>query len=144
MSRPPPRPVAWVLSAFVLFCSIDAALTLHGQPPVYHDGEYSSSIEANPVACLLLNRGPMWFVAGALAWMTAVGLALVFRPSRPVLMGATVMSLTHAFGGSAWLVRTEPVGWLLAVCYLAVAVAIARACWPRSGPLIAPAPRARP
>ena len=89
----------------VSLCVLDMILTLFGQSSVYWDGEFQNLIEASPVfdGCLAIH--PIVFVAAGCIWM---GLFTTFVTTLPATLGrvvSTAVSIGHAVGSLAWLVR---------------------------------------
>ena len=95
----------WLIVPMWLWFAGDVVLTLSGQSQEYWSGDYSSAIEANPVAYQILVRGPWIFAGLAVAWAILVG-AIAIRCTHPLVawlaVGAAVL---HAIGGCSWLAR---------------------------------------
>jgi hypothetical protein len=96
---------ARVAIAPVSLALVDMGLTLAGQPSDYWGGDYAAVLEANPLARLLLEIHPGLFAAASVAYLAAIALAVFRLPPRGARCLALVFTLTHAFGGSTWLLR---------------------------------------
>lgn len=89
----------------VSLCVLDMVLTLCGQSSAYWDGKFRDVTEASPAFAAYLAIHPVVFVVAGLVWI-AVFTSLV--TTLPALLGrvvATTVSIGHAVGSLAWLVR---------------------------------------
>jgi len=112
----------WLVAPVGVLFAADVALTLCGQPAEYWAGDTSAAVEANPLAHPLLARSPWLFAGLATAWIVIV-MAAILKWKHPASAWlAAGVALSHALGGSSWLARTGPWGWVAAVAYLAAAV----------------------
>ena len=91
-------------------------LTLYGQGPGYWSGLRDRPNEANPQFNQLLQRHPLAFVAGGVAWVLAFSGLILFLPRRLSLWAWLALVMGHTWGMSTWI-RTlwpEPSYW---VCF---------------------------
>ena len=91
----------------ILFCLVDAALTLAGQPAQYWNGNRSFALEQCPAGYYLLTLHPAAFAIGTMLWVAAfVGVLLLLTDTL-----AVVTSIAVAFGHTAcatsWLEQTS-------------------------------------
>jgi hypothetical protein len=122
----------WLAVPAVAAFAIDVALTLGGQSGAYWAGDYAAAVEGNPLALPLLVCGPCVFVALAVAWGLGVALLVTRWRHRASDGLALLFTFGHAVGGSTWLARFGPWGWLAATAYLAAAAEVTRWCWRRA------------
>ena len=89
----------------VSLCVLDMVLTLCGQSSAYWVGEFPNVIEASPAFAGCLAIHPVVFVAAGCIW---IGLFTTFVTTLPAALGrvvSTAVSIGHAVGSLAWLVR---------------------------------------
>jgi hypothetical protein len=124
------RLVLWI-TLFAL-ASVDAGLTLRGQPARYWQGDYASVQELNPLGRVLLQCHPLAFGLSAVVESAAVGLLLLIRPTRLVVRSAVLLAFLHAFGAAGWFVRASWPGCLVACALLVAAERFLTLSWRRS------------
>jgi hypothetical protein len=117
----------------VAVLAIDVALTLGGQSSAYWSGNYAEAVEGNPLALPFLACGPQVFIALATAWGLLVVLVLAWWRHWASDCLALFFTFGHAIGGSSWLVRFGPWGWVAATVYLAATAEFTRWSWRRAG-----------
>ncbi|MGL4419096.1 MAG: hypothetical protein ACRCZF_00395 [Gemmataceae bacterium] len=119
----------WLLLPAVVLFAADVGLTLTGQPPAYWAGDFSTAIEANPIAYPILANSPWLFIGLATLWLILVSI-IVVRWNH-VLSGwmAVFVAFAHAIGGASWLVKLGPWGLFAAIVYIAGAAQLANWCW---------------
>ncbi len=87
----------------VLFCLLDATLTLGGQSAAYWGGNYSAVNEASPTFHHLLRVHPLAYVAGIAVWMAVFVGFLLLVPDTLALIGSIVVTFGHTVGAATWL-----------------------------------------
>ena len=123
-----PRRV-WLFAPVGSFFALDVVLTLLGQDPVYWNGEFQTANEANPIARPLLATSPWLFGGLAALWASALAVVIVSWESRWSDRLAMVVAVSHALGGSSWLLRSGEWGFALAGGYLVLAAQFYYWCW---------------
>jgi hypothetical protein len=113
----------WLLAAWC--CSIDASLTLVGQPRAYWAGQRGETNEANPLARMLLEWHPLAFAAGTVAAALAYALLLARLPLVLARLTSLAIVFAHSLGVAMWCVvlLDRPgyafgAGWLLLASWL--------------------------
>jgi hypothetical protein len=91
----------------------------------------SSVVEGNPLAFPLVACGPYGFIGLASAWGLLVALVLAWWRHWASDCLALLFTFGHAIGGSTWLVRFGPWGWVAATVYLAATADFTRWSWRR-------------
>lgn len=121
----------WLLAPALVLYLLDVGLTLQGQSAAFWAGDYSTAVEANPIAKPLLAQSPWLFVLVASAWLFALSwLILVWRHPVTIWL-AVILALVHAVAGATWLTRIGLWGWIAAIIYIAVAAQASAWCWRR-------------
>jgi hypothetical protein len=100
----------WQCVLPVVAFAADVTATLLGQPPEYWAGDRGSVIEGNPVARELLVVNPWLAVAAGVVY--AFGFTLVVRYWRYGHLVALLLTASHTFGASCWLIRLGWPGWV--------------------------------
>jgi hypothetical protein len=96
-------------------------MTLLGQRAHYWAGDYSSVIEFNPLARLLLQQHPAAFVAAAAA-STLLVIAVVLRlPASLALVVSFVVTFGHVVAAASWCARLGAAGVVGVVVMLVAA-----------------------
>jgi hypothetical protein len=114
------NPVALALLPAAV-CLLDVALTLHGQPAAYWQGDYSQANEGNPLPRLFLEAHPLAFVAGVVGWVVFCVTFLLVAPRRLAILAWQALLLGHTVGASSWLL----LGWPGSGSWLALGVVVA-------------------
>jgi len=109
----------------LLFCALDATLTLTGQSAEYWQGQAAHVKEVSPIWHYLLAVHPAAFVAGMAGWAAIFVVVLLLLPDTLALIVSIVVVLGHAGGVADWLLHQFRFGYQ--VCnglFLLAAVAI--------------------
>ncbi|HEV3258614.1 MAG TPA: hypothetical protein VG013_17190 [Gemmataceae bacterium] len=110
-------------------CLADVALTLHGQPAAYWQGDYHSALEGNPLPRVFLEAHPLAFVCLVAGWVASVGLVALAAAPRWAAAGCLAVAAGHTVGAVSWLLRGRPDRLGLAVGLLFAVVALALPTW---------------
>jgi hypothetical protein len=89
----------------VSLCLLDIVLTLYGQSSAYWDGEFRDVTEASPVFAAYLAIHPVVFVVAGLVWIAVFTTLVATLPATLGSVVATAVSMGHAVGSLAWLIR---------------------------------------
>jgi hypothetical protein len=109
----------------------DVTLTLTGQPSSYWTGNYSTALEANPIAYPLLTLSPWLFATLAVFWMAFLSCVILFWQHPISGWLAVGLTVAHAVGGSSWMMQCGWWGIVAASVYLLVAAQVSGWCWRR-------------
>jgi hypothetical protein len=110
----------WVAPVFC--CTLDASLTLIGQPADYWAGERDAANEANPLARLLLLWHPLAFAAGIVAAMLFYALLLGLLPRNLARLASFGILFPHSLGVGMWCVSLLGLaGYVVAAVWLLLA-----------------------
>jgi hypothetical protein len=116
------RGLAWLPALPLAACAADVALTLHGQPESYWQGDYGSVIEGNPIPRWFLEVHPLAFAGLVLAWVGTIVVGLRVLPRRWAVTASLAIVFGHTVGAASWLLRDGPARpWLAGGFVLAVA-----------------------
>jgi uncharacterized damage-inducible protein DinB len=124
----------WLCVPPVIFCVIDAALTLAGQDQAYWAGDMERVNELNPLGWILLRWHPLAFVGGIIVWIAVFCTALVLLPTRAAVLCGLGLAVAHTFGATTWLVRWDgpyPLPMAAGVALLVTADQVTWTCWQR-------------
>src|SRR5690242_15677621 len=69
-----------------LFCVLDGALTLEGQPTEYWSGDFSRVNEASPTFNHLLQIHPVAYTAGLVVWIFVFAGVIILVPNTLALI----------------------------------------------------------
>src|SRR5207253_5968731 len=97
----------WLCGPAVLFCLLDATLTLAGQDPEYWQGTRTQVNEANPVGHWLLSWHELAFVAGIAVWMAVFTTATLRLPAPFAALVALSVAVAHTVGAATWLLMWQ-------------------------------------
>jgi hypothetical protein len=87
----------------VVFCAIDAVVTLVGQSAAYWAGQYHFVMEGSPTPYHLLQIHPLAFVLGILAWMAMFSAVILLLPDFLALVVSIVVTFGHTAGAATWV-----------------------------------------
>jgi uncharacterized damage-inducible protein DinB len=128
------NPRRWLCLPALLFCAVDATLTLAGQDPEYWAGGWSPVNEANPVGKVLLSLHAVAFLAGIACWCVVFCLAILRLPEPLAVVTGLGVAVSHAVGAATWLLIWN-VAWpwslVAAILLLVGADAAIWQCWKR-------------
>jgi hypothetical protein len=108
-------------------------MTLVGQSRGYWSGNYREVTEFNPLARLLLERHPVAFLLAGCASCVLVGTAIFWLNPRLALALAFIVTFGHIVAAAAWMVRSGPVGIVVAVAALIAGERLITLSWRRAG-----------
>lgn len=109
----------------MLFCGLDATLTLVGQSPGYWAGDHSLVNEASPTFHDLLRLGPGYFLSGIVVWATIFVCLIVLAPDAAALVISIAVTFGHTVGAATWLLYRFEFGYQLCnALFLMSAVAL--------------------
>jgi len=111
----------WLLTAPVLLCLLDNALTLCGQPAAYWAGDYIKADEGNPIALWCLKQHPAAFAAESLLWIALFGSLVVVLPWQLAKTVSLGVALGHIVGSAMWIGWRFEQYWLFPVLLLSSA-----------------------
>ena len=123
----------WLCGPAVLFCLLDATLTLAGQDADYWQGARTQVNEANPVGRVLLGWHELAFVAGILVWVAVVIGATLRLPAPFAALVALSVAVAHTVGAATWVLMWSMWPWSLvaAIGLLVAADSTIWFCWTR-------------
>ena len=87
----------------VLFCLLDAAVTLLGQSAQYWAGNYAQVNEGSPTFHDLLQIHPAAFAVGTLVWIMVFVVGILLLPGTLALIVSIVVTFGHTAGAATWL-----------------------------------------
>ena len=118
--------------------SADVTATLLGQPAEYWNGNSDRPLEANPIGWWFLSIGPWVAVVAAALW--AIGFTLVVRYWRYRVPMAAILTASHTFGLSTWLIRLGWPGWIGVAITFTIVMRLWTICrrWDCDGALVSP------
>ena len=87
----------------LVFCALDATLTLIGQSAEYWQGQRAAVNELSPTFNYLLTTHPAAFAAGMAGWAAIFVMALLLLPDTLALIVSVAIVLGHAVGTATWL-----------------------------------------
>jgi hypothetical protein len=122
----------WLCLPAVVFCTVDAVLTLLGQDREYWAGELARVNEMNPVGYALLRWHPLAFIGGIVVWVVIFCAALLHLPLRAALVCGLGLTVAHTFGAATWVVRWESpygIGLMAGVALLLTSDRVTWTCW---------------
>jgi hypothetical protein len=109
----------WLCLPPLVAYSADVTATLLGQPVEYWDGNYNRPLEANPIGWWLLSISPWAALVAAALW--AIAFTLVVRYWRFRVPTAAILTASHTFGVSTWLIRLGWPGWVgVAIAFVVI------------------------
>jgi hypothetical protein len=95
----------------LVLASLDAALTLAGQPPEYWRGDYARVNELSPTFNQLLAIHPLAFVAGFIGWLLAFTCLILLFPRTLALATSIAVAIGHTWGATTWLLYRFDYGY---------------------------------
>jgi hypothetical protein len=118
------------LPAPLALCVLDFALTLHGQPRAYWQGNVGAVREASPEVRRLLVVGPFAVTGALLLWILAIATLLLLLPRAAAMFLAVGVTLGHTLGAASWISRWA-FGYQsgLGLCLLAACGLVAAILW---------------
>ncbi len=87
----------------LIFCVLDAGLTLYGQSAEYWSGNYAAVNEGAPTFHDLLQIHPAAFAAGILAWIVVFAVVIVLLPAALALIVSIAVTFAHVAGAGTWI-----------------------------------------
>lgn len=114
-----------LLALPIVLSLLDAAVTLHYQPPAYWSGDRSQLVEANPLVWLALRLHPALLIPGCLGWYVLFYFLMFYPPAWIGLRCHVAWVGAHLVGIMGWLLRHHPHGLALAVLLYVIAVPVA-------------------
>jgi hypothetical protein len=87
----------------LVFCALDAGLTLFGQSAAYWAGEYRCVSEGSPIPNHFLQFHPIAFAIGILLWAMLFVIIILLMPDVLALIVSIVVTFGHVWGASTWL-----------------------------------------
>src|SRR5262249_34798100 len=124
----------WLCGPAVLFCLLDATLTLAGQDPEYWNGARTQGNEANPVGRGLLKWHERAFVGGIALGILGSTPATLRLPAPFAAATALSVAVGHTVGAATWLLMwtvTWPWSLVAAIGLLVAADSTIWFCWKR-------------
>ncbi len=124
----------WLCLPALLFCAVDAALTLAGQDAEYWAGGWTPVNEANPVGKVLLSLHVLAFLAGIACWCGVFCLLILRLPEPLAVVTGLGVAVSHAVGAATWLLIWNvpwPWGLVASILLLVGADAVIWQCWKR-------------
>jgi len=110
----------------ISLCLLDHAVTLIGQSPLYWRGNYAVAEEGNSLFLRFLQKHPLVFEAGVLAWILFFCAVICFVPRRAALAVSAAIVLGHAWGTSTWIYYRWAHGyWIVIGLYFASGIIMA-------------------
>ena len=110
----------------VLFCTLDATMTLLGQSHAYWSGNYRAVNEMSPVFNRLLQLHPIAYVLGTAVWAAVFFSIIVVLPETLALIITLAVTIGHAAGAATWfLLRGGHAYQLIMLLWLLAAVVLA-------------------
>jgi hypothetical protein len=110
----------WLVLAAMVPYGCDIAITLYGQSNEYWKGDFSQTIEGNPIAHWILRFGPIPFAIFATTWASIIIFAIITFSQRYSVGLSLMLVICHAIGFGSWLTAIQGWGWLLVVLWLIV------------------------
>jgi hypothetical protein len=92
-----------LLIAPLIACSVDATLTLLGQPTAYWDGNGATARELSPAPLRLLSISLWLFALAVIGWNAAVGYLLDWSPRIVAIAISTTVTIGHVAGSASWI-----------------------------------------
>jgi hypothetical protein len=134
-----------LLIAPLIECSVDATLTLLGQPHAYWDGNRATARVLSPEPLRRLRISPWLFVLAVIGWNTAIGYLLILSPRTVAIAISATVTIGHATGSASWIMWKTSSGCQKAMalnllCGIALAAGIALSKRPRVRKWISPLP----
>jgi hypothetical protein len=115
----------WLCVAPILFCFLDQALTLYGQPPEYWAGNRTTRDEGNPIVAWCLELHPAAIAGETVLWILLFGSLILVLPWRQgVLTLSLGVTLGHLVGSATWLWWRFDQYWLFPILLLSSAALI--------------------
>ena len=87
----------------LLFCLLDASVTLLGQSAAYWAGDYLRVNEGSPTFNHLLQIHPLVYVAGIVVWIAIFVGIILLSPDILALIFSIAVTFGHAAGAATWL-----------------------------------------
>jgi hypothetical protein len=123
------RSRVWLCVGPLLFCLLDGAVTLHGQPAAYWAGQYDQAVEWNPLVRWFMVRHPLLLLAGACGWVLLFSSLILLLPDNTARVVAFLVQLDHTIGAASWLTRFGALGWAGCVALFLVSRAVMEVTW---------------
>lgn len=87
----------------IVFCTLDAGLTLWGQSTAYWAGNYTCVLESSPTPNHWLQIHPAVFALGIVVWAMLFVVGILLLPDVLALITSIVVTFGHAVGAVTWL-----------------------------------------
>jgi hypothetical protein len=123
----------WLCVAPLLFCLIDGAVTLHGQPAAYWAGQYDQAIEWNPLVRWFMVQHPLLLLLGACGRIFSFCALILLLPDNMARVVAFLVQLEHTIGAASWLTRFGMPGWAGCVVLLLLSRVVLETTWRAAG-----------
>ncbi len=95
----------------LVFCALDATLTLIGQSARYWQNQQADVNEISPTFHYLLTIHPAAFAAGIAAWAVIFVLVLLLLPDTLAMIVSIAIVLGHTVGAATWLMYRFKFGY---------------------------------